>query len=212
MNAEPKKIQIILVDDEEETLDLLSTILSKDQDIEILDTYTNAEDAIKGILKHQPHLVIMDINLPGISGVTAIVQVKVALPKMHFLMYTAFEDKRLADAIIAGAEGYILKHESSSEIIPAIKKILAGDLEMSPHISRIAMEYFTQKDKHIEKNYSPEEIKLMKMVTEGLGNKQIAAIEKTTEGAIKQRLFKLFRKAHVANRAEMVRKYLEDIE
>lgn len=127
-------------------------------------------------------------------------------------MYTAFEDKRLADAIIAGADGYILKHDSSDAIIPAIKSILAGDLEMNPHITRMAMEYFTQKNKQIEHNYTPEEVRLMRALANGLGNKQIAPLENNTEGGIKQKLFKLFKKAQVKNRAEMVKIYLESIE
>ncbi|HOY18272.1 MAG TPA: response regulator transcription factor [Haliscomenobacter sp.] len=212
MNTELKKIQVIIVDDEEETLDLLATILKRDKEIELMASYTNAEDAVVGILKHQPDMVIMDINLPGISGVAAVVQVKVALQKVHFLMYTAFEDKRLADAIIAGADGYILKHDSSDAIIPAIKSILAGDLEMNPHITRMAMEYFTQKNKQIEHNYTPEEVRLMRALANGLGNKQIAPLENNTEGGIKQKLFKLFKKAQVKNRAEMVKIYLESIE
>lgn len=212
MNIEIKKIKVIVVDDEPETLDLLDTILKRDPQIELMDNYLSAEEAVEGILRLQPDLVIMDINLPGISGIAGMVKVKVALAHIHFLMYTAFEDKRLADAIIAGADGYILKHESTDTLIPTIKSIVSGDLNLNPYITRKAMEYFTQRNKQIEQNYSKEEIRLMKALAKGLGNKQIADHEGTSEGAIKQKLFKLFKKAHVKNRAEMVRKYLKDIE
>jgi DNA-binding NarL/FixJ family response regulator len=208
MDAKPKQFKVIVVDDDTETLDLLSTIINKDPELEVLDTYTTAEEAIDGILRHQPHLVVMDISLPGMSGVAAIVRIKVALPRVQFLMYTSFEDKRLADSIIAGASGYILKEKSSYKIVPALKEIIAGNIELNPHISRMAAEYFTRK----KENYTVEEIKLMKYLSGGLSNIEIADLENTTEGAIKQKLFKLFKKAHVRCRAEMVSLYLSDME
>lgn len=208
MEANPKIIRVIIVDDETETLDLLTTIINHDPELEVLETFTNTEEAIKGILRLQPDLVIMDINLPDTSGVTAVVKVKVALPQVQFLMYTAFEDKRLADSIIAGASGYILKHDSTKKVIPAIKELMAEKLDINLDISRMAVHYFAKN----KENYTEEEVKLMKYISDGLANKEIAHKEHTSEGAIKQRLFKLFKKAHVKCRAEMVRLYLEDLE
>ena len=93
-----------------------------------------------------------------------------------------------------------------------IKNIIEESLEMRPEITKNAVDYFSQKSKSTEDPYNEEEIKLMKKISEGLGNKEIASQESTTEGAIKQRLFKLFKKAQVRNRAEMVKIYLENIE
>ena len=212
MNTSVKMTKVIVVDDEEETLELLETVLNKDQSIELLASYTNAEDAVEGILELNPDLVVMDISLPGISGIAGMIQVKLKLPDIHFLMYTAFEDRRLADSIIAGADGYLLKHDSTEKLIPAIKNIIEESLEMKPEITKNAVDYFSQKSKSTEEPYNEEEIKLMKKISEGWGNKEIAFQESTTEGAIKQRLFKLFKKAQVRNRAEMVKIYLENIE
>jgi DNA-binding NarL/FixJ family response regulator len=212
MNTSIKMTKVIVVDDEEETLELLETVLNNDQSIELLASYTNAEDAVEGILELNPDLVVMDISLPGISGIAGMIQVKLKLPNIHFLMYTAFEDRRLADSIIAGADGYLLKHDSTEKLIPAIKNIIEESLEMKQEITKNAVEYFSQKSKSTEDPYSEEEINLMKKISEGLGNKEIAFEENTTEGAIKQRLFKLFKKAQVRNRAEMVKTYLENIE
>jgi DNA-binding NarL/FixJ family response regulator len=207
-----KTTKVIVVDDEEETLELLETVLNNEQSIDLLASYLNAEDAVEGILELKPDLVVMDISLPGISGVAGMIQVKLKLPDIHFLMYTAFEDRRLADAIIAGADGYLLKHDSTEKLIPAIKNIIEESLEMRPEITKNAVDYFAQKSKSTEEPYTEEEIYLMKKISEGFGNKEIAFQESTTEGAIKQRLFKLFKKAQVRNRAEMVKIYLENIE
>jgi DNA-binding NarL/FixJ family response regulator len=212
MNTSVKMTKVIVVDDEEETLELLETVLNNDQSIELLASYTNAEDAVEGILELNPDLVVMDISLPGISGIAGMIQVKLKLPNIHFLMYTAFEDRRLADSIIAGADGYLLKHDSTEKLIPAIKNIIEESLEMKPEITKNAVEYFSKKSKSTEDPYNEEEINLMKKISEGWGNKEIAFEENTTEGAIKQRLFKLFKKAQVRNRAEMVKIYLENIE
>ncbi|WP_353480378.1 response regulator transcription factor [Haliscomenobacter sp.] len=212
MNTSVKMTKVIVVDDEEETLELLETVLNNDQSIELLASYTNAEDAVEGILELNPDLVVMDISLPGISGIAGMIQVKLKLPNTHFLMYTAFEDRRLADSIIAGADGYLLKHDPTEKLIPAIKNIIEESLEMKQEITKNAVDYFSQKSKSTEDPYNEEEIKLMKKISEGWGNKEIAFQENTTEGAIKQRLFKLFKKAQVRNRAEMVKIYLENIE
>ncbi|AEE53333.1 response regulator transcription factor [Haliscomenobacter hydrossis] len=212
MSTELKKIRVIVVEDEDQTRDLLSVIFSRDKQIELLASFNNAEDAVVNILEHQPDVVIMDIGLPEMSGIAGMVKIKEIFPNMYFIMYTIFEDQSLIDAIVAGADGYILKRESTDALVDAIKTILDGGLVMSSYITRKAMEYFIQKRKQFKQNYSSEEIKLMKALAEGFGNKRIADQEKTTEGAIKQRLYKLFKKAQAKNRAEMVKIYLENIE
>ena len=139
-------IQIAIVEDDKEILQSLIQLLKSDPEISVVRSFTDAESFISSFSDLNADVVLMDIGLPGKSGIQAIAEVKPKKPKVQFVMCTVYDDEeKVFNALCAGATGYILKNSSPTEISDAIKTVYNGGSMMSASIARKVVQSFQNR-------------------------------------------------------------------
>jgi len=137
------KIKVVIVEDDKEMREGLESIVRSHPALECLATYPSAEEALEHIQSNIPDIVLMDIHLPGISGIECIKQLKPALPLTQFMMCTVYEDnENVFDSLCAGATGYLLKNSPPGRITDAIIDLYHGGSPMSSTIARKVIRAF----------------------------------------------------------------------
>ncbi len=175
-----------------------------------LGVWTSGEDALKKIEAFRPQVVLMDINLPGISGIEATSLIKQSLPEIQVVMVTVYRDHdKIFSALKAGASGYLLKRSSPSEIREAIRNVLTGGAPMSAEIARRVVEAFHQPSISItdEASLSPRETEILELLCEGLANKEIAERLDISTETVRVHLKNVYEKLHVRSRTEAAMKF-----
>ncbi|HVT86316.1 MAG TPA: response regulator transcription factor [Chitinophagaceae bacterium] len=201
-------ITLIIVEDLEEVRDGLKNFISLSSDFTVLDTYKTAEEALVGIPQLKPDIVIMDINLPGMSGIECIRHIKNKIPSTQFMMFTVYEnDEKVFDALKAGASGYLLKNTGLVQLIEALKELYNGGSPMSANIARKLVTVFREQNKteNIE-TLSPRENEILQLLSKGLLYKEIADQLHISTATVRQHIHKIYEKLHVQNRTEAINK------
>ncbi|HET7624132.1 MAG TPA: response regulator transcription factor, partial [Verrucomicrobiae bacterium] len=130
-------ITVSIVEDNEKFRGTLAKVLNRAEGFSCISQYANAEDALKGIPKDSPQVVLMDINLPGMNGVECVRQLKQLMPALQVMMLTVYEDtENIFNALAAGATGYMLKQTSQDKLLDAIREVQRGGSPMTAHIAR----------------------------------------------------------------------------
>ncbi|MBK6947585.1 MAG: response regulator transcription factor [Haliscomenobacter sp.] len=204
---EKNSIRVSIVDDELEITELLKDLISGEPDMEITSSFSNAEDAIQGIQANPPDVVIMDIGLPGESGIACVVRLKQVLPNVAFLMYTIWENERVFEALEAGADGYILKKEETSLVLHAIRDVHQGLSAASPYIARKIFDSFRTKKK-ADETLTPTEKEVLEILAKGKMYKELSSELGLSEPRIKRIIHGIYSKLQVNSRMEAVNKYL----
>jgi len=203
-------INVAIVEDLEEIRDALQSYISIDKEMRLTGCFANAEDATRELPELQPHLVVMDINLPGMSGIECIRQVKPLCPACQFMMFTVYEDdEKVFEALKAGASGYMLKKHGSQKIIEALKELYDGGSPMSADIARKVVSAFHANEKHSEPNYhlTRRENDILQLLAKGMLYKEIAQQISISNNTVKQHIHNIYEKLHVQNRTEALNKY-----
>ncbi len=186
--------------------------------IQLTDTYllggsfTNAEEAMNAIPEIAPDAVLMDINLPGMSGIQCVNVLKSRFPSMLFLMCTAYEDDhKIFDSLKAGASGYILKTEGPQQIINALDDMIAGGSPMSSSIARKVVASFTNlaKANAIIESLSDREKMVLDHLAKGLIGKEVADALDISWGTVRKHVQNIYKKLQVNTRVEAVNLYLK---
>lgn len=200
-----------LVEDDARVREALHLILGTARDLALERSFANAEDALEHWTERCPEVVIMDINLPGASGIDCVKELAARWPNTQFLMYTMHDDdQRVFDALKAGANGYLLKSAKPLEILNAIRDLLQGGSPMSAPIARrlVAQLRPAQSGEHLaEAKLTDREREILELLAEGLLYKEISARIGLSEGAIKQHIHRMYDKLHVQNRTEAVNRF-----
>lgn len=207
----PLAIRVSIIEDIDEIRDGLAELISSDKDMIMLESFGNAESAIESLIALQPDIVIMDINLPGMSGIECIKQIREKCPGTQFLMFTVYEnDEKVLEALHAGATGYLLKRTKPQRILESIKELNQGGSPMSSNIARKLINYFLD-EKKIHKNQllSERENEVLQLLANGLLYKEIADRLHIVHGTVRQHIHNIYEKLHVQNRTEAVNKYFE---
>ena len=170
------------------------------------------EEALKLIPGCKPNVVLMDIQLPGISGVECTAQLKRLMPLLQILMLTVYGDtETIFKALRSGASGYLLKHSSQTEILAAIREIRQGGAPMTSTIARKIVAAFhepvAQPDE--SNSLSPREKEILNCLTKGFSNKEIGVRLDISAWTVKVHLAHVFEKLHVRSRTEAVMVYLQ---
>ncbi len=208
---QPITTRIGIVEDDSRIREALRKILSTAKDMTFEKDWANAEDALAGWMKSCPDVVIMDINLPGASGIDCVQQLSLRFPATQFLMYTMHDDdQRVFDALKAGANGYLLKSAKPLEILTAIRDLLTGGSPMSATIARrvVAQLRPTKPTEGLaDANLSERELEVLELLAEGLLYKEISMRIGISEAAIKQHIHRMYGKLQVQNRTEAVNRF-----
>jgi DNA-binding NarL/FixJ family response regulator len=204
-------IKVSIVEDLDEVREGLANLVRSDNELQMLETFADAESAIKKIPVNQPDIVIMDINLPGMNGIECIRQVKEKCPGVQFMMFTVYEnDEKVLQALQAGATGYLLKKTEPKRILESIKELSQGGSPMSSNIARKLVNVFLDVKKTTKKEILTErENEVLQLLADGLLYKEIAERLQIVHGTVRQHIHNIYEKLHVQNRTEAVNKYFE---
>ncbi len=161
--------------------------------------------------EEQPDVVVMDINLPGMSGIECIRQVKEKSPNTQFMMFTVYEnDEKVLEALQAGATSYLLKKTDSFKILEAIKELNQGGSPMSSNIARkLLNKFLSDKQKTKKEILTARENEILSLLADGLLYKEIADRLQIVHGTVRQHIYNIYQKLHVQNRTEAINKYFE---
>lgn len=202
-------IAVSIVEDMEDVRERIKRIIQQSEDFICLSAHSNAEDALKELPLLKPDIVLMDINLPGMSGIECIKKMKTSFPQMQFMMFTIYEDsEQVFDALAAGASGYLLKKTSTEKIIEALKELHEGGSPMSSHIARKVVSYFQKgKEPNDDSQLSHREKEVLELLSKGFLYKEIGNKLGIATGTVRQHIHKIYDKLHVQNRTEALNKF-----
>ncbi len=173
----------------------------------------SAEEAVQKIPSSAPHVVLMDIHLPGESGIACTARLRQKMPELQVIMLTVYKDiKMIFQALKAGACGYVLKRADEKEIIEAIAEVRAGGAPMTSEIARMVVRSFLEAPAATEPSdtaqLSARELEILALVAEGCPNKEIASRLHISSATVRTHLMHIYEKLHVRCRTEAAAKYL----
>jgi len=202
--------KVAIVEDNKTTREGLETIINLSTDFRCICTCSTAEEALKILPKHELDLVLMDIQLPNMSGVDCVARLKELMPSINAIMVTVYEDPdRVFSALRAGASGYLLKRSTPEEVLNAMREVQQGGGAMSGEIARKVIGYFreqTTAKSEIEELTSRER-EVLELVVHGLSNKEISERLSVTVAAVRFHLKHIYQKLHVHSRTEAALKF-----
>lgn len=203
-------ITICIVDDQKIMSQTLQTIADDSDNISCIGTFANAESFISAYEELMPDVTLMDIDLPGISGIEAIFTIKSKYPQAKFLVLTVFnDDEKVFKAIKAGAGGYLLKKQSFDYLIEDITELHNGGAPMSPEIARKVISYFQRDEEKSQLSQLTEKERIvLELIVDGFLYKEIAAKLSITIDGVKKHAHNIYEKLHVRTRSEAIKKFL----
>jgi DNA-binding NarL/FixJ family response regulator len=203
-------IKTSLVEDDQDFQKHLAEVLSADPEIELCGVYCSAEDFMAGYAAQPCEVVVMDINLPGATGIACVRQMKAAHPQLLFTMCSIFEDyDQLYESLKAGAVGYILKHQAIDQIANAVKDVHLGGSPISPTIANKLVQTFYQKpERHAsaDEALTKREREILDLLTQGFRYKEIADQLNISVETVRTHVRNLYEKLHVQSRTEAINK------
>ena len=201
-------IIVAIIEDIREIREGLQLLISGNEDFSCPYAFSNAEEALAQLPAVCPDVVLMDIQLPGMSGIEAIKKLKPQCPTTQFIMSTVYEDDdNLFESLKAGASGYLLKKTSPSHILEAIAEVYKGGSPMNSQIARRVITSFQQKDSIDETDLlTPKEKDILKALARGLRYKEIAAEMKISIETVRSHARRIYEKLQVQSRTEALNK------
>ncbi|WP_026260183.1 response regulator [Segetibacter koreensis] len=204
---------IIIFEDDDQLRDSLVVLIgsSNSNDYRVTAHYGNAIDAATIIRCYKPDVVIMDINMPGKTGIQAVREIKEARPETFIIMYTMFEnDENLFDSLCAGANGYILKKTSPFKLFEAIGDVMQGGAPMSPTIARRVLQSFEMRSSGQLYHLTAREKEILQLLVKGYSIKIIADELKISFDTVRTHLKNIYPKLHVNCGKEAIAKVLRE--
>jgi DNA-binding NarL/FixJ family response regulator len=196
------RIRVVLIEDDQILLQTYKQLIEAEDDIVIVNGYTSFERAEKCLAMDQPDIILMDIQLPGISGIEAIPLVKKQSSKIHVVMLTVFEsEQQIFQALANGASGYITKDSSSRKIIESLREIRDGGGPMSVHIARMVIRSF---QKNTESPLSKRETEILKMISDGKKRSEVAEELFIELETVKSHIKNIYTKLDVHSRSKAI--------
>jgi DNA-binding NarL/FixJ family response regulator len=202
--------KIAIVEDNKVIRESLTEFVQSDPECRCVCACATAEEALKVIPKHEPEIVLMDIQLPNMSGIDCLAQLKQILPSAHVIMVTVYEDtERIFKALRMGACGYLLKRCTPEELLAAIREVRQGGAPMSREIARKVIVSFQEPMKAAAEveELSPRELEILELLAGGFPNKAIADRLGLTDGTVRWHLRHVYHKLHVRSRTEAALKF-----
>jgi DNA-binding NarL/FixJ family response regulator len=202
--------RVAIVEDNKTIRESLVEFVQTDPEFKCVCACATSEEALKVIPKHQPDIVLMDIQLPDVSGIECTAQLKQLLPSVQIIMVTVYEDtERIFKALRAGACGYLLKRCTPEELLSAIREVRQGGAPMSREIARKVIASFREPLNAAEQveDLSPREREILELLADGFPNKIIADRVGLTDGTVRWHLRHVYHKLHVRSRTEAALKF-----
>jgi DNA-binding NarL/FixJ family response regulator len=191
----------------------LKKIVQKAPHLSFDGAYASAEAALAPIIANRPDVALVDINLPGKSGITLVAELKARLPKLQVMMITVYEDgDQIFDSLQAGASGYLLKRTPPPEIVQGIVQLHAGGAPMSAEVARKVVDFFKRRTKAESelKQLSAREMEILRELSKGYRYKEIADRLGIGVETVRTHVHHIYEKLHVESRVEAVMKYVQN--
>jgi len=206
-------IAVAIVEDHPDIRMGTSYILSTSAGCRVAGEYATAEKCIEGIANLMPDVILMDINLPGMSGIEATALLKARYPRVEIVILSVLEDdENVFKAICAGASGYVTKPVMPAQLLEAVEHAFGGGTPMSPHIARKVLELFRQNVPPPRADYqlTPRELEVLQLLTRGDDYKQIADKLFLSPFTIRAHIRNIYDKLHVHSKSQAVAKALRE--
>lgn len=203
-------IAICVIEDDDQTREVLAGWISSVRDFRLAGDWANAESALAWLPKKKPDVVLMDINLPGLGGVEAVVRLKRHLPATQFIMLTVYEDAdHIFNALAAGAVGYLLKTTPRENLLAAIEEVHRGGSPMTCKIARKVVQSFWPgaTGSAAGETLSPRERQVLDMLARGYLYKEIADALQISVGTVNTHARGIYEKLQVHSRGQAIAKY-----
>ena len=203
-------ITVSIVEDDRETRESLVELIGGTSGLSCLSSYPTGEAAVRGILAEKPDVALVDINLPGMSGIECVGKLKEQLPALQVLMLTTYEQSDLIfNSLRAGAKGYLLKNMPPAELVQAVATVHAGGAPMPMQIARKVVDFFyqvRQSSAEVEQ-LSKREHEILVLLAKGCLYKEISDTLGISMSTVRTHVQHIYEKLHVQSRMEAARKY-----
>ncbi len=206
----PKLRRVAIVEDNSALRGRLQSILKSAPGVCCVGTFSSAEQALEGMIAAQPDVILMDINLPGMSGIECVARLRKDLPVVHVIMLTVYEDSdRIFQALQAGADGYLVKSSPTDILLRAIEDVHQGGAPMSSHIARKVVRQFRQTEPSRDEaaNLAPREREVLNLLASGFVYKEIADQLGIGFETVRTYVKNICKKLNVRNRLEAVARF-----
>jgi len=207
----PPVIEVAIVEDRREIRESLALLIGGTEGFKCIGSYRSMEEALDKLKHHQPHLLLSDIGLPGMSGIKGTRLLKERWPELVIIALTVYDDdERIFDALCAGASGYLLKKTPPARLIDYLKDAMNGGAPISPEVASQVVSLFRKFRPPEKADYqlTPHEIRLLKLLVEGHSYKTAAAELKSSVNTIGFHMRSIYRKLQVHSKSEAVVKAL----
>jgi DNA-binding NarL/FixJ family response regulator len=199
------------VEDDGTVRQILSSWVNHAEGFQCVADFATAETALATLSSARPDVVLMDINLPGLSGIECVRLLKPQIPETRFLMLTVYDDaNHIFEALAAGAVGYLLKRTQRDDLFAALREVLAGGSPMSSDIARKVVQSFQRKEPPPdEARLSPRESTVLEMLAQGFLYKEIADSLAISLPTVNTYVRRIYEKLHVQSRGQAVARYVQ---
>ncbi|MBS7527340.1 response regulator transcription factor [Fusibacter paucivorans] len=202
-----EKVKLVIADDHVLIREGIKKLLELEDSLEILGLASDGNEAIELVETLKPDVILLDINMPHLSGIEALKIIKSEYPATKVIMLTIHEDAEyLIETVNIGAEGYVLKDADVSSLVKAILKVNGGDIYIHPTLSGILIKEYKKKDQQQEEinnsSLTRREYEVIKLISKGYNNKEIATELFISEKTVKNHVSNIFKKIKVTDRTQ----------
>ena len=204
-------ITIAVVEDDSRIRWSLTAILEEEDDFDCVGAFASAEEALVHLPKLAPQVVLMDVNLPGMTGIDCVRRLAVRQNPPQIIMLTVRQDAEIIfDALAAGASGFLLKPPTATELVNAVRDVSSGGAPMTASIARRVVQSFNKSRLRSPEteSLSPREIEVLELLVKGFAYKEVAAELGISYSTVQRHIESIYRKLHVHSRTHAVSKYL----
>jgi len=206
-------IKVLLYDDNEIFLQSIEALLSMRTDLKLVAGFTNAEKIEEDLSLLKPDVILMDIDMPKVNGVTAVGRIRKVAPELPVIMLTVFDDnENIFKALCAGASGYILKKDAENELVDAVRMVLEDGAPMTGSIAKKVL-HMLPKAKNTDEEHTgltKKEIAILQYMVQGYSYKMIAVELHNKTNTIRYHIKSIYNKLHVHSATEAVSKAIKD--
>lgn len=209
MTANPAPIRVLLADDHAVVRKGIREFLEMDGTIQVVAEAGNGDAALAGVREHRPDVAVLDIQMPGRSGIDVTRALRAEALPVGILILTAFDDPPYVKAVLtAGANGYVLKTAEAQDIVDAVQAVHEGQSALSPQIAQMLVRQFAQPNADAGQagveTLSERELDVLKLAARGLTNKAIGVALEISDRTVQAHLARIYDKLQVASRTEAV--------
>lgn len=203
-------IRILIVDDQRLVREGIASLLDLQEDIDVVGTAVDGEEAVEKALKSEPDVILMDVRMPNKDGIEAAREISAARPETHILMLTTFDDEEyIVKSLRAGAAGYLLKDMPAEDLAQAVRMIGAGISQLAPSVTQKLLAQIQEAPRavpdsppEIDHNLTEREMDVLRLIATGATNKEIADELVVSEGTVKNHVSSILSRLGLRDRIQ----------